>query len=158
MSNERHAVSIPHEVLEQLKVKTREINQLLAPYALALTPQERHDLPKMGEKTVSFVEKAFEFAAENVDLRPVFLDMTAFEVDMNDAKGLRVIENNARQALETVGDVEMAAGSEAFHSALAFYNYVKMLAAQDVPRAKAIYDELKARFPSVGRKRKSAGE
>jgi hypothetical protein len=62
--------------MEELKAKTRELNELLAPYAIALTPQERHDLPKMGEKTVSFVEKSFELAVENSDLRPPFAVIT----------------------------------------------------------------------------------
>jgi hypothetical protein len=38
-----------------------------------------------------------------------------------------------------------------------FYKSVKMAAAQDVPGAKAIYEELKTRFPQRGGKRE-AGE
>jgi TolA-binding protein len=52
-------------------------------------------------------------------------------------------------------DTEMTAGSEAYQAALVFYKSVKMAAAQDVPGAKAVYEELKTRFP--GGKRK-AGE
>jgi hypothetical protein len=41
----------------------------------------------------------------------------------------------------------MVAGSEAYQSSLIFYNSVKMAARQDIPGAKAIYEELKKRFP-----------
>jgi hypothetical protein len=44
-------------------------------------------------------------------------------------------------------------GSEAYQAALSFYDYVKLLAAQDVPNAKAVYEELKKRFPKVHRRR-----
>ncbi|GHU43561.1 hypothetical protein FACS1894190_14190 [Spirochaetia bacterium] len=47
---------------------------------------------------------------------------------------------------------EMAAGSKAYQAALVFYSSVKVAAAQDVPGAKAVYDELKTRFPSGKRK------
>jgi hypothetical protein len=54
---------------------------------------------------------------------------------------------------EGVDDTEMIAGSEAYQAALVFYKSVKVAAAQDIPGAKAVYDELKTRFP--GGKRKS---
>jgi hypothetical protein len=58
-----------------------------------------------------------------------------------------------RQLDENASDTEMTAGSEAYQAALVFYKSVKMAAAQDVPGAKAVYEELKTRFP--GGKRKS---
>jgi hypothetical protein len=150
---EKHLQAIPPEVMQELKRKTQELNELLRPYALALTPKERHDIPKMGEKTVSFVEKALGFASENTELCPPYLSIANFEVDLSDALGLRVASNTTTQVLETISDIELLAGSEAFQAALAFYNYVKLLASQDVPRAKAIYEELKKRFPFVRRKK-----
>jgi hypothetical protein len=50
----------------------------------------------------------------------------------------------------------MVAGSEAYQTALLFYNSVKTAAAQDIPGAKEIYEELKARFPS--RKHKTVNQ
>jgi hypothetical protein len=99
------------------------------------------------------VEKAFEFAEANPTLCPSFLDMAAFRIDMGDATGLRVVRNDSRQTLELLDDIVLLAGSEAYQASLAFYNYIKLLASQDVPRAKAIYEELKVRFP--GRKKSS---
>ena len=46
----------------------------------------------------------------------------------------------------------MVAGSEAYQAALMFYNAVKAAAAQDIPGAKEVYADLKARFPRVKRK------
>jgi hypothetical protein len=156
MESNNHSHAIPPETVELVKQKARETLELLAPYATPLTPQERRDLPVMGEKTVSFVEKAFEFAEANPDLCPNYLDMAEFRIDFADAIGLRVVHNSALQVFETVDDIALLAGSEAYQSSLAFYNYVKLLASQDVPGAKAIYEELKKRFPR--HKRKNSNE
>jgi hypothetical protein len=54
---------------------------------------------------------------------------------------------------EGIDDTVMVAGSEAYQAALVFYNAVKAAAAQDIPGAKGVYDDLKARFPSTKRKK-----
>jgi hypothetical protein len=58
---------------------------------------------------------------------------------------------------ETVDDTEMTAGSEAYQAALVFYKSVKLAASQDIPGAKAVYEELKTRFPRPGRPKGSSG-
>jgi hypothetical protein len=148
-----HLQAIPAEILAQVQTKIDETKALLAPYVMALTPSERRELPKMGEKTISFVEKSFDFAQQNPVLRPPYLDMNAFTVDFNDAHGLWTILNTIQQLHESIDDTEMLAGSEAYQAALTFYHSVKAAAAQDVPGAKAVYEELRKRFPQGGRKK-----
>jgi hypothetical protein len=132
MKDNRHSQAIPPDVLTQAQTKINEVKTLLAPYIVALTPSERHELPKMGEKTISFVEKAFDFARQNPNLVPSYLDMTAFGTDFEDAHGLWTLVNSIRQLEESASDTEMTAGgSEAHHAALVFYKSVKMAAAQD---------------------------
>jgi hypothetical protein len=46
----------------------------------------------------------------------------------------------------------MCAGSEAYQSALVFYNSAKVAAGNDVTGAKAVYEELRKRFPSTRRR------
>jgi hypothetical protein len=55
-------------------------------------------------------------------------------------------------------DTTMVADSEAYQFALIFYNSVKMAARQDIPGAKAFYEELKKRFPGPKRKSPAAGD
>jgi hypothetical protein len=120
MKDNRHAQAIPQDILTQAQTKINEVKTLLAPYIVALTPSERHELPKMGEKTISFVEKAFDFAQQNPNLVPPYLDMTAFGTDFDDAHGLWTLVNSIRQLDENTSDTEMAAGSEAYQAALVF--------------------------------------
>jgi hypothetical protein len=51
-----------------------------------------------------------------------------------------------------VEDTIMVAGSEAYYAALAVYHNVQAAAKQDIPGAKAIYEDLRPHFPG-GRKR-----
>ena len=47
-----------------------------------------------------------------------------------------------------ISDTQMTAGSEAYQAALVFYNSAKVASSQGVPGAKAVFEELKRRFPS----------
>jgi hypothetical protein len=153
---DKHANLIPVDVLAQIKSLLQQAGTLLLPYVTSLTPSERLAMAKMGEKTLSFVEKSHEFAAENPNLVPPFLDVAAFDIDFADAHNLWSLLLLTQQLHENVDDTAMVAGSEAYQFALVFYNSVKMAARQDIPGAKAVYEELKKRFP--GRKRKNSEE
>jgi hypothetical protein len=157
MKDNKHTQAIPQDILAQAQTKINEVKALLAPYVIALTPAERHELPKMGEKTISFVEKAYDFAKQNPNLVPPYLDMAAFGADFEDAHGLWTLVNSIRQLEENAGDTEMTAGSEAYQAALVFYKSVKLAAEQDVPGAKAVYEELKTRFPGSRRHTEETG-
>jgi hypothetical protein len=152
----KHAILIPTDVLAQIQSLLQQASTLLLPYVTPLTPFERHALAKMGEKTLSFVEKSHEFAAQNPNLVPPFLDMAAFDTDFADAHNLWPLLLLTQQLHENVDDTTMVAGSEAYQAALVFYNSVKMAARQDISGAKAVYEELKKRFP--GHKHRSASD
>ena len=143
---DQHAIAIPAEILRQVQEKIDEANDLLKPYMLSLTPDERRAIPKMGDKTLSFVGKAYELAGKNPNLCPPYMDMASFGIDFNDATGLFTLKNSTQQLLTGVDDTSMVAGSEAYQQALVFYNAVKYAASQNVPGAKAVYEDLKARF------------
>jgi hypothetical protein len=152
MKSNKHLDAIPELALTQAAAKIKEILASISPYMVPLTPTERQEMPKMGSKTLSFVEKAFDFAVDNPSLVPPYLDMDAFRVDFSDAHGLWTLLANVLQLHESLNDTVMTAGSEAFQTALVFYNSVKVAAAQDVVGAAAIYEQLKTRFPGTRRR------
>jgi hypothetical protein len=152
MKNNRHIDSIPSLAIEQATIKINEINLSFAPYIVPLTPTERKEILKMGEKTLNFVEKAHDLAHSNPKLVPAFLDMDAFDIDFSDAHGLWTLITGVLRLYENLCDTEMIAGSEAYQAALVFYNSVKSAAAQDVDGAKAVYEQLYSRFSNNGRK------
>ncbi|MDR2782966.1 MAG: hypothetical protein LBB48_03850, partial [Treponema sp.] len=126
MKDNQHTQAIPSTVLTQAQAKIDEARALLAPYMLALTAAERRELPKMGEKTIAFVEKAYDFARQNPNLVPPYLEVDTFGVDFADAHGFWTLLNTVQQLEEAIDDTELTAGSEAYQAALVFYKSVKM--------------------------------
>ena len=127
MKANKHNQAIPAEILSQAQAKIVEVATLLKPYLLALTTTEKQELPKMGPKTLNFVEKSHEYAHENPNLVPPYLEMGEFDTDFADAHGLWVL-----------------------------YNSVKVVSTQSVSVAKAIYEELKRRFPGGNKKHQTS--
>jgi hypothetical protein len=149
-----HKQTIPAQVLQEAQAKLDEVKALLTPYGVALTPEERHDILKMGAKTLDFVEKSHELAQQNPSLCPPYLNMAEFNDDFADVHGLWALQSTSNQINEMISDTTMAAGSDAYHSSLIFYKSVKIAEQNDVPGAKAVYEELRKRFP--GGKRNSS--
>ena len=145
--------SVPKDVQQQVKAKINEARELLAPYVVAMTPKERHRILKMGAKTLSFVEKAHEYAKETPSFVPAHIDMHAWEDDIKNFHELWALINSIKQLEQNLCDTEMTAGSEAFKISLSYYRAIKLLADENVPGTKAIHQALRPRFPG-GRRRK----
>ncbi|MDR2666765.1 MAG: hypothetical protein LBB34_01440 [Holosporales bacterium] len=53
MKDNKRVQAVPANVLTQAQAKINAVAILLTTYVVALTPAERHELPKMGEKTIN---------------------------------------------------------------------------------------------------------
>jgi hypothetical protein len=149
--NDRHITAIPEATVAQIHGQIAAVIQVLA-----ADPAERQTLLKMGDKSLAFVEKAHDYAVDNL---PSYLDMAAFNADFLDAHGLwNVLTLIKKQLEEAMEDTVMVVGSEAFHTALAFYHNTQAPAKDDIPGAKAIVEDLKTSFPGPGKRRGDAAE
>ncbi|WP_097130802.1 hypothetical protein [Pedobacter xixiisoli] len=116
-----------------------------------LTTDDRSHMLKMGDKTLAFLQKALEYASQNMALCPTFLSLPEAQKDYELAAGLQVIKQRVSALLRAIEDAEMVAGSEAYDAALIFYNSVKGAARSNIGGSQAIENDLKNRFP--GRRR-----
>ena len=155
MTQNIHRQAIPADVLEQIETKSREIKDLIAPYTIALTSSERRAIPKMGDKSMAFVEKAYQYFMEDPSLRPNFIDEADYTADYRDAMDLRVAATNIAQLNDTLSDLLLISGSEAYQSSLSMYANLAAQAERNVGNAKTLYGELSKRFP---RRRRGGGE
>ncbi len=64
----QHNQAIPADVLADVQKKINEAAALLKPYVINLTVAQRRDISKMGDKSLAFVSKALELAAQNPTL------------------------------------------------------------------------------------------
>lgn len=117
------------------------------PMLINLSADNRHDLPKMGDKTLAFVTKSLEYATQNPTVVPTFLDVAEFNKDVIAVTSLSRILKPLNQLLEKIDDTTLLTGSEAYTEALVFYTALKGAAKAGVPGMKTVYDDLQARFP-----------
>lgn len=147
MSNENVvSIQIPKEDLQKVMQYLKEIEVILKPYLVALTPEDRKTIPKMSDKTLPFVEKIMEYATINPEFAPMYMNVPEMKIDLDAVADLSPILKMADQLCDNLNDTTMLSGSEAYIASLAYYNNVKQAAKMNVPNAKAIYDDLSKRF------------
>lgn len=125
------------------------------PKLITLSADDRTILPKMGGKTVWFVNKALGYAKQNPKIVPQYLDMGEFAKDVAAVNDLFEVLAPIQKLAEELDDTILLAGSEAYMAALAFYSALKGAIKAGEPGLKNIYDELSARFPATVTKNES---
>lgn len=147
------SAEIPEAELQVVKDALRMIQDTLAPYLIALSPEQRRDIPKMRERTKPFVSKVTAYAVSDAQFVPPYLEVQEMKKDYNMALTLTQIHREVAQLESNLSDTAMLAGSEAYLAALTYYNSVKTAERMSVPGAKSIYEDLKKRFerPAKGK-------
>ena len=143
----RYSSVIPPEVAEQAKDFFRQGAEVLAPFLINLTPDERIQLPKMGDKSVPFVTKGAEYLRIPSTPAPPYLNPEDLDVDLNAFDTIRQIRQVVQPVADMLDDTMLLCGSEAYIAVLAFYTYLQGAAKMNVPGAKTIYEDLSTRFP-----------
>ena len=145
------SINISEQDLTDINNAINVLKLKLLPILKSLKPEERHELAKMGDKSVAFVNKSHEYAITNPELVPLFLDMEEFKKDVKALEQLSSFHSSLQQLVDMLSDSILMAGSDAFKAALMFYESVKTALKSNVSKAKTIYEDLSPRFP--GRKK-----
>jgi hypothetical protein len=98
------ALEISKADLAEIKEYIQKLNVKLMPYLKTLAADERMELPKMGDKTVGFVQKTLEYCRENPELVPTFLNVADFEADLRGFETLRSLYQPALQLTDALAD------------------------------------------------------
>ena len=151
-------VLIPAAVLTQITDLINQANAALQPYVTALTNEERKSIPKMSDKTQAFVEKTVGYVGSNPEFVPAYMNTEDFAIDFTNTTGLDPILKLAEQLYNNLNDTEMVAGSEAYISALMYYNNVKQGDKNGIPAARSIHEDLQKRFPGRPKRQSPAAE
>lgn len=151
-SNNILSVVIPAAELTEIQNHVKELHDLLAPYVISLSTEQRKKLPKMGEKNTPFVQKALEYSKSNPEFAPKLFDTREFEIDLNAVADLKSILRPLAQIFSTIDDTSMLSGSEAWLAACRYYRSVQDAAKMNEPGAKEIAEDLGKRFVQASRK------
>ncbi|MCC6354441.1 MAG: hypothetical protein IT577_11180 [Verrucomicrobiae bacterium] len=108
-------------VIEAMKTAQQKL-----PFLIDLKPEERRNLPRMGDKTRAFVERALEVASGNPDILPRGFDLEEFQRDAELLRSLYPVAQAVEQLNEFVDDTMLALGSDAYTAALLVYQAAKI--------------------------------
>jgi len=144
---------IPADIIIEVTKKLTECRAALAPYLFGLTDEERHDLFKMGDKTVATVQKVKTYLDTNPEFAPTYMSVEEFKKDEAVTTVLTPLHNLSNQLSTDIDDTILLAGSEALAEALFYYGSVREAANKGVVQAKPIYEDLKQRFTKKGKKK-----
>ena len=131
------------QIIQHLK----DAEAIMAGFLINLTMEERQSLPKMGDKSLPFVQKALAYAQSHPQFVPPYANIPELQKDFALTSQLTLIAQSEAVFHEKISDTAMAVGSEAYVVALAFYNTVAQAAKMNVPGADTVYQDLKSRFP-----------
>ena len=140
------AVELTTEEVQKSVKKLKELQTTLQGQLVALQPRQRQELPKMSDKTMPFVEKMISYADSRPEFVPFYLSVEEMKVDFQAVNDLKQILREAQQLCTALNDTIILSGSEAYTAALAYYSSVKQAAANNVPHAQAVYEDLRKRF------------
>ncbi len=122
------------------------------PQLRALSMRERRSLPKMGDGSIAFVEKAHEYGQTYSELVPPFLDFEQMTRNITLRNQLQQLARVLNPLAANVNDTILLAGSGAYTSALAIYRNAKNAKRLNVHSARVIHDHLAERFARINRR------
>lgn len=140
------SISIAPTAMTNILNALKTINDNL-PDLIVLSDDERDSLPKFGDKSTGFVDKAFEFGSQRSELLPNYFSLSEMGNDINGRADLLKIIAPVKALLERLSDSYILAGSEGFTAALRIYDILKKADHDGVPGLRSMIDELQKRFP-----------
>ena len=150
------SVQLSEEEKTQLKGHIEGMIAILESKLHTLIPEEKRDLPKMGDKTVAFVEKALEYGEQYPNYMPGFINVPEAKNDFETVRLLRNMHTPLTRLTHEIDDTMTLAGSEAYSAALAIYKVLKNAASMGQAGAQEAAIELKNRFPRAKKKTQEA--
>ncbi len=136
---------LPVEVEDQVVQTIRNMESNF-PFLLALNPEDRQAIPKIGKRSLDFVERSLMHAKENKNLVPPLVNLDEFDRDYRLMVQLRRVLSVAESFTRKIKDTYMAVGSEAYESSRDFYDYIKRGASRNEIGCEEIRRDLAARF------------
>lgn len=95
------------------------------PFLVDITPEERQELPKMGDKSEAFVRKSVEIAQDGSGYLPGAFDSDEFKSDLALYDALLPLIQKTTKLQELLDDNVMLIGSDLYVAALDHYAAAK---------------------------------
>lgn len=150
------SLSFSGEEKSEIDGDIRKLYDMLMARLINLTPEEKVEMLKLGDRSLPFVHKARDWAVKNPNLIPPYGDLEGLKMDLDAVHTLGQFLKPLKTLVNALEDTIMQAGSEAYKEALTFYGYYQSAAEAGVEGAQEAYGDMKERFP--GRRSKPEPE
>jgi hypothetical protein len=129
------------------------INDIRAklPFIIDVAPKVKRSMPKMGDKSRAFVQKALDVAVQHPDFLPRSFNIAELQRDVHLFETIYPLAMALAQLQADLDDTLAAVGSDAFTTALQVYRHAK--AHGDGSGLDAMVEELGQRFERQPRKK-----
>ncbi|MCF8335403.1 MAG: hypothetical protein K9H65_02260 [Bacteroidales bacterium] len=141
------SLNIPDQDLNEIEGAINTLESRLMPHLKNLSPEERRNILKLGDKSVAFVERARDWVKEYPQLKPPYGDLEELDKDLKAMKLVNRLLRSIEPIFNGLEDTLLLAGSEAYAEGLAYYSYFKAAAKAKVDNAEEAYHDLKRWFP-----------
>ena len=125
MSQNRIALQLDVERLTSLDTLITALEGQLADL-IGLSPDERRELTKMGDKSEAFCRQAVTVLSDNAQVLPRNFDVDAYRADLAALDALRPRLARVQRLYERMADSEMALGSDLMVASLEGYAHLKV--------------------------------
>lgn len=148
-------VEFTEEEIQQTLTHLAAIEAVFANKTIALTPEQRREYGRLGNNNGPWVNRVHSFMKQRPDFLPAFINLEEFEVDKAAQEAITPIITRIEALQIALDDTLKLVGSDLYSASIAYYRNIKLLAAQNVPGAKPIFDDLKVQFPGTPSKKSS---
>lgn len=146
MGPNRISASIDDHTIQDINLSLEKVRASL-PFLLQLIAADRPSLPHLDVELKPFLEKAVNDSKNFPDLVPPGLDVDELERDYVLYQQLVDIVQPIQELLDLVQDTALAAGSDAFETAIIFYKNVRMSARLGDESANKVLEGLRRNLP-----------
>ena len=140
------SLHLSEQDIADLDTAIATLQRVLAPM-LALQPQQRRDLLKMGDKSEAFCRQAVVAFTQNAEVLPRNFDLPGYQRDLAALDALRPRLQRVARLHELMEHSEMALGSDLMSASLEGYAVLKVAGRGD--GLDAMRQMLSARFGRV---------
>ncbi len=128
------------------------IDAILKSKCISLTPEQRQSYARLGNKSENWSRKVLNYMNTQPNLTPAFIEYDETVTDFEARQTLQPRAARGEAIMDMMNDTLLLLGADVYHSCIAYYRNIRLLARQNVVGAKAIYEDLSAQFPGKNRR------
>jgi hypothetical protein len=139
-------ITISNADLTKINEAITMLETLLKPLLVTLTGKEIQRLAKASDGTLPFIQQALNLAEQQPQFAPGYLNIPGLRLDLAAWEQLSSIQRRLQPLAADLNSTAAKLGSEAYVTALVYYNAAQEAARRGVSGAQPVVDTLKARF------------